>query len=151
MSHSTVQPPIEMAAPLPPQQWAHDIRNVLATIAVRLNTLESLSGPAGAHAAESIHDLITRVRSLSDLAVIQSHDHKHAKKRRSIEVGAAVEQVAEMILPTAPREFRIEISGSIRVSAPIDPTELFRIIFNLFHNAVGIAQEKGTLSVLRVT
>ena len=40
------------AAPLPPQQWAHDIRNVLATIAVRLNTLENLSGPAGAHAAE---------------------------------------------------------------------------------------------------
>ena len=112
MSHSTVQPPIEMAAPLPPQQWAHDIRSVLATIAVRLNTLESLSGPAGAHAAESIHDLITRVRSLSDLAIIQSHDHKHAKKRRSIEVGAAVEQVAEMILPTAPRGFRIEISAA---------------------------------------
>jgi predicted acylesterase/phospholipase RssA len=55
-----------------------------------------------------------------------------------------------MILPTAPRGFRIEISGSIRVSALIDPTDLFRIIFNLFHNAVGIAQEKGTLSVLRV-
>ena len=46
MPQIALQSPGVATAPLPPQQWAHDIRNVLATIAVRLNTLENLSGPA---------------------------------------------------------------------------------------------------------
>jgi nitrogen-specific signal transduction histidine kinase len=150
MSQIALQSPVLPAAPLPPQQWAHDIRNVLATIAVRLNTLETLSGPAGAHAADSIHDLISRVRSLCDQAVTQSHDFKHGNKRRSVRVAGIVEQVAEIVLPTTPKGFQIEISGDTRLAALIDPTDLFRIIFNLFHNAVGVAQEHGNLSIIRV-
>jgi C4-dicarboxylate-specific signal transduction histidine kinase len=120
MSHIAMQSPSRAAGPLPPQQWAHDIRNVLATIAVRLSTLETLSGPAG------------------------------ETKRHALGVAVAVKQVAEIVLPTAPGGFRNEISGSTRVSALIDPTDLFRIVFNLFHNAVDVAQEKGTLSIIRV-
>jgi K+-sensing histidine kinase KdpD len=150
MSQIALQSPVLPAAPLPPQQWAHDIRNVLATIAVRLNTLETLSGPTGAHAADSIHDLISRVRSLCDQTVTQSHDFKHANKRRSVGVAGIVEQVAEIVLPTTPKGFQIEISGDTRLAALIDPTDLFRIIFNLFHNAVGVAQEHGNLSIIRV-
>src|SRR5947209_9729389 len=150
MSQIALHSSVIAAASLPPQQWAHDIRNVLTTIAVRLSTLESLSGPAGAHAADSIHNLISKLRSLCDQAVVQSRELKTENKRRVVQVATAVEQVADIVLPTAPQGFRIEISGSTRVSALVDPTDLFRIVFNLFHNAVNVAQEKGSLSIIRV-
>jgi C4-dicarboxylate-specific signal transduction histidine kinase len=150
MPQIALQSPGVATAPLPPQQWTHDIRNVLATIAVRLNTLENLSGPAGAHAADSIHGLISRVRSLCDEAVTQSHEVRHEDKRRIVEVSAVVEQVAEIVLPTGPKGFQIEISGNTRLPALIDPTDLLRIVFNLFHNAVGMAQEHGNLTSVRV-
>jgi C4-dicarboxylate-specific signal transduction histidine kinase len=149
MPQIAMQSPAQAAA-VPPQQWAHDIRNVLATIAVRLNTLETLSGPAGAHAADSIHHLISQVGLLCDEAVTQSHDRKHANKRRSVEVAGILEQAADIVLPTAPKGFQIEISGDTRLAALIDPTDLFRIVFNLFHNAIGVAQEHGNLSIIRV-
>jgi signal transduction histidine kinase len=141
---------LSAAGRLPPQQWAHDIRNVLATIAVRLNALESLSGPAGSHAAESIHNLIFKVQSLCEQAIVQSDEVRNGNKRRAVKLAAAIEQVADIVLPTAPQGFQIEISGSTRLSALIDPTDLFRIVFNLFHNAVTIAQDKGNLSIIRV-
>jgi len=141
---------VNPAGRLPPQQWAHDIRNVLATIAVRLNALESLSGPAGSHAAESIHNLLFKVQSLGDHAIVQSDEIRKGNKRRVVQLAAAIEHVADIVLPTAPQGFQIEISGSTRLSALIDPTDLFRIVFNLFHNAVNIAQEKGSLTIIRV-
>ena len=150
MSQIALHSPLGPAGRLPPQQWAHDIRNVLATIAVRLNALQSLSGPAGSHAAESIHNLIFKVQSLCDQAIVQSDEVTKRNKRRAVQVAAAIEQVADIVLPTAPQGFQIEISGSTRLSALINPTDLFRIVFNLFHNAVNIAQEKGSLTIIRV-
>jgi C4-dicarboxylate-specific signal transduction histidine kinase len=150
MSQIALNVPVGPALPHLPQHWAHDIRNVLATIAVRLNTLESLSGPAGSRAAESIHDLISRVRALCDQAAAHSRDGFNASKRRKVQITSAVEQVPSIVLPTAPQGFQIEISGSTRLSALIDPTDLFRIVFNFFHNAVTVAQEKGGLSIIRV-
>ncbi len=150
MSQIALQSPLSPAGRLPPQQWAHDIRNVLATIAVRLNALEGLSGPAGSDAAESIHNLIFKVQSLCDQAIVQSDEVRKGNKRRAVQVAAAIEQVADVVLPTAPQGFQIEISGSTRLSALINPTDLFRIVFNLFHNAVSIAQDKGNLSIIRV-
>jgi signal transduction histidine kinase len=150
MSQIALQSPLSPAGRLPPQQWAHDIRNVLATIAVRLNALEGLSGPAGYDAAESIHNLIFKVQPLCDEAIVQSDEVRNGNKRRAVQVAAAIEQVADVVLPTAPQGFQIEISGSTRLSALIDPTDLFRIVFNLFHNAVNLAQDKGNLSIIRV-
>jgi signal transduction histidine kinase len=150
MPQIALHSPLSSAGRLPPQQWAHDIRNVLATIAVRLNALESLSGPAGSHAAESIHNLIFKVQSLCDQAIVQSDEVRKGNKRRAVQVAAAIEQVADIVLPTAPQGFQIEISGSMRLSALIDPTDLFRIVFNLFHNAINVAQENGSLSIIRV-
>ena len=148
MSQIALQSPFGVAASHLPQQWAHDIRNVLATIAIRLNTLESFPAPRARMPADSIHDLIAKARSLCDQAIVPWCDTTN--KRISVELTAAVEQVADIVLPTAPQGFRIEISRSTLLSALIDPTDLFRIIFNLFHNAVSVAQEQGNLSTVRV-
>ena len=47
-------------ASMPPHQWAHDIRNILGTIGLHLETLEKLSGPAGGKAASAALALISR-------------------------------------------------------------------------------------------
>jgi K+-sensing histidine kinase KdpD len=40
---------------LPPAQWAHDIRNLLTTIGLHLDSLARLSGPRGAKSASAMH------------------------------------------------------------------------------------------------
>ena len=74
---------------------------------------------------------------------------RHEDKRRIVEVSAVVEQVAEIVLPTGPKGFQIEISGNTQYGFN-HPTDLFGIVFNLFHNAVGVAQEHGNLTSVRV-
>jgi len=43
---------------------AHDLRNLLATVALHLETLQRLSGPSGAKAADAAHALLTRGATL---------------------------------------------------------------------------------------
>ena len=61
MSHFAIAAPLEANVQRPALQWAHDIRNVLSTISLHLNTLELLSGQHGVRSADSIHALIGRV------------------------------------------------------------------------------------------
>src|ERR1700761_970617 len=54
---------------LPPAQWAHDIRNLLTTIGLHLDSLERLAGPQGTKAAGAMHTLIARAAVMCSEAV----------------------------------------------------------------------------------
>jgi hypothetical protein len=54
---------------LPPAQWAHDIRNLLRTIGLHLDSLGRLSGPQGAKSADAMHTLIARAAVMCTEAV----------------------------------------------------------------------------------
>jgi C4-dicarboxylate-specific signal transduction histidine kinase len=149
MSHFTIASPFETDVQRPALQWAHDIRNVLSTISLHMNTLELLSGHHGVRTADAIHALIGRVTTMCNEALTAT-DGASVSRREWVNVVQAVEHVAELVLATAPKSFRVDISAARSALAMVNPGDLFRILFNLFHNAVAVAHKTRALNEIGV-
>jgi len=146
MSHlALVSPPIRSSAP-PAAQWAHDIRNALTTVGLHLDTLERLAGTAGHKAVEAAHALMLRATAMCE----QAQRGDPAPRRRPVEAVAAVRQVAELVRPTAPAGFDIRVHAEGLYPITADADQLFRILFNLLHNAAAVARRRGKLKTVDV-
>jgi|ERR1043165_1129586 signal transduction histidine kinase len=120
--------------------WAHDIRNTLASVGLHLETLERLSGGRGRDVAHAAHALMSRAAAMCTEAMKQSARAELAGRPGGFDLMKTIVRVADLLRPTSPEGFCIRIagSGSFRVFA--DQQEVFRIIFNLLHNAISIAR-----------
>jgi hypothetical protein len=63
-------------------QEAHDLRNLLATLALHLETLERLSGPNGAKAADAAHAIIERAAALCDVTLDSGAQPMRLRRQR---------------------------------------------------------------------
>lgn len=126
----------------PNAQWAHDIRNALATIGLHLETLERLSGTRGRQIALAAHDLMSRAAAMCSEAMTQSESADVANRRRGFDITKTIVQVANLLRSTAPRGFEIRVAGSGSFSVLANQQDVFRIIFNLLHNAIAIARKQ---------
>lgn len=143
MSHLSI---ISNAMGYPPgAQAAHDLRNLLATIGLHLETLQRLSGPAGAKAADAAHALLSRCTALCNSALERATQGDARARRKGVDVIAVARQVADLLAPSAPAGFRFDIVPEGAVSVLADSDELFRILFNLMGNAVAVANRKPRL------
>jgi signal transduction histidine kinase len=141
MSHlALVSPTFRTTAP-PAAQWAHDIRNTLTTVGLHLDTLERLAGSAGHKPVEAAHALMLRATTMCEQALAQAGE----PRRRTIEAVAAVRQVVDVIAPIAPAGFAVRVHGDGAFPVLADADHLFRILFNLLHNAVSVARDRRTL------
>jgi signal transduction histidine kinase len=119
---------------------AHDLRNLLATIGLHLETLQRLAGPSGAKAANAAHALLERAAATDVRA-----------RRRGVDPAQLARQIADLLGPTAPKGFAFRIGQEGTACVLADPDELFRILFNLMSNAVAVAQGKpGALTTVTV-
>jgi signal transduction histidine kinase len=145
MSHlALVSPAFRTPAP-PATQWAHDIRNTLTTVGLHLDTLERLAGSAGHKAVEAAHALMLRATAMCEEALAQPGRAEPATRRRTVDAVAAIRQVADLIAPIAPAGFAIRVHGDGAAPVLAEAEHLFRILFNLLHNAVSVARDHGTL------
>lgn len=137
-------------SPAPSHQWAHDIRNTLATIGLHLERLQKLSGPGGAKAASAALALVNRGAGMCTEAMAEARMPRPPSRRRGFDLVTTIKDVAALLGPTAPEgfEFRIEGGGSSIVLG--DQTEVFRILFNLVQNAVGAARRGARMSHIRI-
>src|SRR5947207_11938346 len=87
----------------PTAQWAHDIRNALATVGLHLETLERLSGAGGRDIAHAAHALMSRAAAMCNEAMVQSAETQAASRRRGIDIMKTIVQVANLLRPTAPQ------------------------------------------------
>ena len=124
----------------PAEQAAHDLRNLLATLGLHLETLQRLCGPTGAKAADAANSLLSRSASLCNDVLARAAEAEGPRRRRGVDVASAAQQVADLLVSTAPDgfAFAIERSGSVAVLA--DPDDVFRILFNLMSNALAVAR-----------
>ena len=122
-------------------RWAHDIRNALATVGLHLESLERLSGSRGREIAHAAYTLMSRAAAMCNEALAQNARAEQASKPRAFDVIKTIVQIANLLRPTAPEGFEIRIAahGAFVVSA--DPQDVFRILFNLMHNALAIARQ----------
>jgi signal transduction histidine kinase len=127
----------------PTAQWAHDIRNALATIGLHLETLERLSGSRGREIALAAHDLMSRTAAMCSAAMLQGDRPDISNRRRGFDISKAIVQVANLLRSTAPQGFEIRVAGNGAFIVVADAQDVFRIIFNLVHNALGIARHQA--------
>ena len=120
--------------------WAHDIRNTLATVGLHLETLERLSGGRGRDVAHAAHALMSRAAAMCTEAVKQSARAELVGQPRAFDVMKTIVQIADLLQPTAPEGFGICVIGSGSFRAFANQQDVFRMVFNLLHNAISIAR-----------
>jgi signal transduction histidine kinase len=123
-------------------QWAHDIRNTLGTVSLYL---ESLERP---HESDAVR-LLARSDALLKKATGMCSDlMREAARgttapRQPFDVRRTVEEVLGLIAPIVPAATTLSFAGDDPVYVIADPKDIFRILFNLVHNAVGAARAAG--------
>ena len=124
----------------PSARWAHDIRNALATVGLHLETLERLSGSRGREIAQAAHVLMSRAAAMCNEAMAQDTRAEASSRRRGFDVMQTIVQIANLLRPAAPEGFEIRVAASGTFVVLADQQEVFRILFNLVHNAIAIAR-----------
>ena len=132
-------------ATLPPAEWAHDVRNLLATIGLHLDSLALLSGHHGAKAANAAHALIAKVSGMCNEAVVAAGGEDGRNRRHPFDITAAVRQVADLVAPLGPQGFVINVASTGPHIVFGDHTGVFRVLFNLLHNALAVARSTTKL------
>jgi C4-dicarboxylate-specific signal transduction histidine kinase len=122
----------------PAAQWAHDVRNMLATLGLHLETLSRLSGSPGRNVADAAHALMSRAAVMCSDAMAQGAERE--SRRRGFDVMNTIVQAANLLRPVVPEGFEIRVAASSPVFALGDPQDIFRILFNLMHNAIVVAR-----------
>jgi len=136
-------------APAALAPWAHDIRNTLATVGLHLETLERLSGGRGRDVAHAAHTLMSRAAAMCTEAMRQSRRAEAETRLTCFDVMKTITQIANLLRSTAPEEFRIRVAGNGSFVVIADQQDVFRIIFNLLHNAISIARKTtGEVSIM---
>ena len=134
--------------PMPPHQWAHDVRNLLATIGLHLERLEKLSGPGGSKAASAALALISRGGTLCSGALAEAAGPRPLGRRRGFDLVRTINEVVAVLAPATPDGFDFVVAGDGPVIVLGDQTEVFRILFNLAQNAVAAACAGARLTTL---
>jgi signal transduction histidine kinase len=145
MSHLTLVSANRALGQAPAASAAHDLRNLLATIALHIETLGRLAGPPGAKAASAAHALTAKAAMLCN-SVIDGAGSDSRIRQRSVDAVHVIRQVADLVRPAAPEELTIDIGSNGTAMTLADPGDVFRIVFNLVNNAVALARQTGRLT-----
>jgi signal transduction histidine kinase len=125
-------------------QWAHDIRNTLGTVALYL---ESLERPCYGDAIDILarsDALLKKATSMcSDLMREAAQDGAEVRQQ-SFDVTQTVDEVLGLVAPIVPAATTLVLASNATVHVFANPKDVFRILFNLIHNAVGAARTAGT-------
>jgi len=124
--------------------WAHDVRNALTTVGLHLETLERLSGSSGREVAHAAHALMSRAAAMCNEAMGQCSHTEVVGRRQPFDIARTVVQVANLSRPTAPEGFEVRMAGTGAFVVMADQQEVFRILFNLVHNAIAVARHQTT-------
>ena len=126
--------------PIALAQWAHDIRNTLGTVALYLETLERPAEPETIRIVALSNALISKAAGMCNDAMRDSAHGGNPPQRRGFDVTETINQVFDLVAPLVPAStaLRVESGGPVQVMA--DPQDMFRILFNLIHNAVSVAR-----------
>ncbi len=133
-----------------PHDLAHDIRNALAVSTLHLETLERLAGPEGRKAASAAQAVLARAAAMCSASLTSARRAERSAQRRGFDLIKLLREIAATLAPTAPDGFRIEMPRDAQCIVLAEPGDIFRIIFNLVHNAIGVARGGGAISVVRI-
>jgi len=124
-------------------QWAHDIRNTLGTVTLYLESLEGHCHSDTARMLTRSDALLKKATSMCSDLMREAAQSATDVLRRPFDVRPTIEEVLGLIAPILPAATTLSLAGSEPVYVIADPKDVFRILFNLLHNAVGAARAAG--------
>jgi signal transduction histidine kinase len=130
-------------------QWTHDIRNALGTIALYVDTLERPENPQSSRTVASTQALLARVAAMCSSAAKQTPRPTAARER--FDVTRTIAQVRELIASTLPASVSLKTDALDPTPVMADAQDVFRILFNLLHNAATVARRTRALRTITVT
>ncbi len=132
-------------------QWTHDIRNALSTVALYVDTLDCPGNPKSSRTVASAQAMLARIAEMCSSVAKQTHEGAPPVARRSFDVTRTIAHVRDLIASTLPAavSLTVETVGPTPVMA--DAQDLFRILFNLLHNAASVARQTESLRAIRLT
>jgi signal transduction histidine kinase len=136
--------------PMPASQWAHDIRNALAVTGLHLETLERLSGSAGRKAASAAQAVMKRASDLCNASLAQTGRSGQGSRRRGFDLMLTIKEIAAILEPTIPKGFEIRVPPQAMCMVLGDPTDIYRILFNLIQNAVAVARNGARMTFVAI-
>lgn len=125
-------------------QWAHDIRNTLGAVALYLETLERPSHPDPAKVLVRSDALLKKAASMCSDLMQEAGQGNARAPRRPFDVTRTIEEVLGLVAPVVPAATTLSLASSGPTLVVANPKDVFRILFNLIHNAVGLARAAGT-------
>jgi signal transduction histidine kinase len=124
-------------------QWAHDIRNTLGTVSLYLESLERPCETDTVRLLARSDALLKKATSMCSDLMREAVQSGTNVPRRVFDVRQTIEEVLGLIAPILPAATTLSLAGSEPVYVIADPKDIFRILFNLIHNAVGVARAAG--------
>ena len=146
MSHLTLLAPSSPSTLRP--ALAHDIRNAMAVVALNVEKLEHLAGPSGGKAASAAHQLLMRVAAPCNDSLRENANEFSVPRRTSLDIVDTIRQVIDILRPITPAGLKIKLHPDYRRMVFGNPSDVFRIVFNLAHNAVTLARLSGKITLL---
>lgn len=124
-------------------QWAHDIRNTLATAALYLESLERPCETDTVRLLARSDALLKKATSMCADLMREAAQTCADVPRRPFDVRQTIEEVLGLVAPILPAATTLSLAGSEPVYVIANAKDVFRILFNLIHNAVGVARAAG--------
>jgi signal transduction histidine kinase len=123
-------------------QWAHDIRNTLGTVALYLETLERQADTIRVLARSDA--LLRKATGMCSDLMLEAAQCGMKMPRQTFDVTRTIDEVVGLVAPVVPAATTLDLVSSGPVYVTANPNDIFRILFNLIHNAVGVARSTGT-------
>src|SRR5262249_14762295 len=131
-------------------QWAHDIRNTLGTVALYLEALERPSRSDTVRMLSRSDALLKKATSMCSDLLREARESGKDPTRWIFDLTRTVEEVVGLIAPIAPTAPTLNLTSTGAIYVTANPKDVFRILFNLIHNAVGVARTTGTIRSISV-
>lgn len=131
--------------------WAHDIRNALSTIALYVDTLDNPADPQSRKTVAATQALLGRVAAMCSGAVKQARDGAPPLARGRLDATRTIAQVRELVAATLPAGVSLHVDVAEPAFVLADGQDVFRILFNLLHNAATVARRAKALRTICVT
>ncbi len=132
-------------------QWTHDIRNALSTIALYVDTLERPDSPHSIRTVASTQALLAKIAAMCSSAARQPAEGVPPAARARFDITRTIAQVCELIGTILPPGVSLHVEAKGPAFVMADAQDVFRVLFNLLHNAATVARRTNTLRTIRVT
>jgi signal transduction histidine kinase len=132
-------------------QWAHDIRNTLGTVALHLESLERSSAPETVRIASRSNALLQKAVGMCSDLMREAEELGAGVRRRKFDVMHTIGVIFDLMAPIVPEPTTLSVAARGPVYVLANEQDVFRVLFNLIHNAVAVARATGEMRRVEVS